>query len=65
MFTSNRAKLMGQIRHYLGILGAALVAGDYVPVEQWDQIVGGVIAIAALVMSWTSKDKKVGHGDLG
>ena len=65
MTGKNSAKWWGQIRHLLTVIGAAAVAGDYVPQEQWDQIAGGVLALGAFVMSWNSKAKKVGHGDLG
>lgn len=58
------AKIAGQLRHWLGIVGAALVAGGYAESTQIDEITGGVMALVALVLSWTSRAKKVGEGDL-
>jgi len=57
------AKLAGQARHLLGIVGAALVAGGYADEGVIQEIVGGLMALVAMVLSWTSPAKKVGEGD--
>ena len=59
----NGAKLAGQVRHLLGIAGAALVAGGYADDAVIQEIIGGAMALIAMVLSWTSKAKRVGHGD--
>ncbi len=43
----------------------ANVAGGYADEGVVTEIIGGLMALAALVLSWTSKAKKVGEGDLG
>ena len=60
----NKAKLAGSARHILGIAGAALVAGGYADEATVQQIIGGVMAAIAMVLSWKSPAKKVGEGDL-
>ena len=60
----NRAKIMGQVRHVLGIIGAALVAGGYADDGTVQEIIGGGMALTSMVLSWYSPDKRVGHGDL-
>ncbi len=57
------AKLAGNARHWLGIAGAALIAGNFVEAGMWDQIVGGIMAACAMYASWTSPAKQVGKGD--
>ncbi len=59
----NKAKWAGQIRHVLGIAGAALVAGGYADESVVSEIIGGLMALTALVLSWISPAKKVGEGD--
>ena len=59
----NAAKWAGNFRHWLGIAGAALIAGDFVEAGMWDQFVGGVMAAVAMYSSWTSKAKLEGEGD--
>ncbi len=61
----HQAKFAGQFRHILGIAGAAIVAGGYADEGVVAEIIGGLMALAALVLSWTSKAKKVGEGDFG
>ncbi len=60
----NKAKIAGQFRHVLGIVGAAIVAGGYADEGVVTEIIGGLMALTALVLSWTSKAKNVGEGDL-
>lgn len=62
--STNGAKLAGQFRHILGIVGAALVAGGYADSGVIQEIIGGLLALSAMVLSWTSPAKKVGEGDL-
>ncbi len=59
----HQAKIAGQARHFLGIAGAAIVAGGYADEAVIQEIVGGLMALIALVLSWTSKAKKIGGGD--
>jgi len=59
----NNAKWAGNLRHWLGIMGAALIAGDFVDVSMWDQFVGGIMAAAAMYLSWTSPAKLKSEGD--
>ncbi len=59
----NKAKLAGQFRHILGIAGAAIVAGGYGNETDVMEITGGLMALLALVLSWTSKAKNQGEGD--
>jgi len=59
----NDAKWAGHFRHWLGIFGAALLAGDFVEAAIWDQFVGGVMASFAMYASWYSKAKTIGNGD--
>ena len=61
----HKAKLAGQARHLLTIIGAALVAGGYADESMIQEIIGGAMTAIGLVMSWTSKAKKVGEGDIG
>ncbi len=61
----HQAKIAGQARHVLGIVGAGLVAGGYAEGGVVAEISGGLMALIALVLSWTSKAKKVGEGDFG
>ncbi len=61
----HQAKIAGQLRHVLGIAGAAIVAGGYADESVVAEIIGGLMALAALVLSWTSKAKKIGEGDFG
>ncbi len=61
----HKAKLAGQIRHALTIAGAAVVAGNFAEAGVVDEIIGGLMALTGLALSWTSKAKKVGEGDLG
>ncbi len=57
------AKLAGQIRHILTIAGAALVAGNFAEAGVVDEIIGGLLALTGLVLSWVSPAKKIGEGD--
>ncbi len=59
----HQAKIAGQFRHILGIVGAAIVAGGYADEGVVTEIIGGLMALTALVLSWTSKAKNVGEGD--
>ncbi len=59
----NQAKWAGSIRHVLTIAGGALVAGGYTDESTVQQIVGGFMALAGLILSWTSPAKKEGKGD--
>ena len=59
----HQAKLAGQVRHYLTIAGAALVAGNFAEAGVIDEIIGGMMALTGLVLSWTSKAKRIGEGD--
>ncbi len=61
----HQAKIAGQIRHILGFAGAALAAGGYADESVIQEIIGGLMALTALVLSWISKAKKVGEGDFG
>ena len=60
----HEAKIAGQARHALGIVGAALIAGGYAEEGVIHEIIGGLMALLALVLSWTSKAKAVGEGDM-
>lgn len=60
----HQAKLAGQARHILTAVGVYLVASGKADEATIEQIIGGVLALASLVMSWTSKAKRVGEGDL-
>jgi len=60
----HQAKWAGQIRHILTIIGGALVAGGYAEESVIQEIIGGFMAIAGLILSWRSPAKKVGEGDL-
>ena len=59
----HQAKIAGKARHVLGIAGAAIVAGGYADQGVVAEIIGGLMALIALVLSWTSKAKKIGEGD--
>ncbi len=59
----NQAKLAGSFRHILGIAGAAIVAGGYADEGIIQEIIGGLMALTALVLSWISPAKNVGEGD--
>ena len=59
----NHAKIAGSFRHILGIAGAAIVAGGYADEGVISEIIGGLMALTALVLSWTSPAKKIGEGD--
>ena len=59
------AKIAGQARHWIGFVGAALVFGGYADGEAVQAIIGGVVALIALVSSWKSKAKNIGEGDFG
>ncbi len=59
----NSAKWAGNGRHWLGIVGAAVLAGNFVDAAVWDQFVGGIMAAVAMYASWTSKAKLEGEGD--
>ena len=61
----HKAKIAGQFRHVLGIVGAALVAGGYADETIVTEIIGGLMALVALVLSWISPAKKIGEGDFG
>ena len=61
----HKAKLAGQVRHYLTIAGAAIVAGNFAEAGVVDEIIGGMMALTGLILSWTSKAKKIGEGDFG
>ncbi len=61
----HQAKIAGTFRHVLGIVGAAIVAGGYADEGVVAEIIGGLMALAALVLSWTSRAKKIGGGDFG
>ncbi len=61
----HQAKIAGQFRHVLVFVGAAIVAGGYADETVIAEIIGGLMALAALVLSWTSKAKKIGEGDSG
>ncbi len=61
----HQAKWAGQFRHALGIIGAGLVAGGYADGAIVQEIIGGLMALAGLYLSWTSKAKKIGEGDFG
>ncbi len=60
----HQAKWAGQIRHVLTTIGGALVAGGYTDESTVQQIIGGAMALVGLYLSWTSKAKRVGEGDL-
>lgn len=59
----HQAKIAGQARHWIGIAGAAIVAGGYADDAVVQEIVGGLMALIALVLSWISPAKKIGEGD--
>ena len=61
----HKAKIAGQVRHWIGIAGAVLVASNFREDGVSDEIIGGMMALTGLVLSWTSKAKKVGEGDFG
>ncbi len=61
----HKAKIAGSFRHVLGIVGAAIVAGGYADEGVVAEIIGGLMALTALVLSWMSPAKKVGEGDFG
>jgi len=60
----HKAKLAGQVRHWIGIAGAVLLAGNFREDGVSDEIIGGLMALTGLVLSWTSKAKYAGEGDL-
>ena len=59
----HQAKIAGQGRHILTAAGVYLVASGRADEATVEQIVGGILALASLIMSWTSKAKRVGEGD--
>ncbi len=59
----HQAKWAGQIRHVLTVIGGALIAGGYADESTIQEILGGVMAATGLILSWTSKAKKIGEGD--
>ena len=59
----HQAKWAGQLRHWLGIMGAGLVAGGYADESTIQQIIGGAMALTSLILSWSSPAKKEGKGD--
>ncbi len=58
-----QARVTGQVRHWIGIAGAAVVAGGYADDAVVQEIIGGLMALTALVLSWVSPAKKIGEGD--
>ncbi len=59
-----RSRMMGTLRHALQAAGAFLVAQDYLPAADWDQIVGGIMVAAPFIWSWLDPAKKLGQGDI-
>ena len=59
----HQSKWAGQIRHVMTILGGGLVAGGFADESTIQEILGGLMAAAGLILSWTSPAKKIGKGD--
>ena len=57
------AKWAGALRHALTIAAGAVVAGGYADESTVQQIIGGFMALAGLVLSVTSPAKIEGTGD--
>jgi len=45
-------------------MGGALVAGGYADESTIQQILGGFMAFAGLILSWRDPSKTIGEGDL-
>lgn len=59
----HKAKWVGQIRHVLTIMGGALVAGGYADESTIQEVLGGFMAFAGLILSWRDPSKTIGEGD--
>jgi len=51
-------KLMGQVRHILSAIGVYLVATGQVDDAGMQEIIGGIMALAGLALSWFAPEKK-------
>ena len=61
----HKAKIAGQVRHYLTIAGAAIVAGHFADAGVVAESIGGPMDLPGLVLQGPSKATKVGAGDRG
>ncbi len=57
------ARITGQMRHWLGFAGGAVAAGGYADESTVQEIIGGLMALTTLILSFISPAKKVGEGD--
>jgi len=54
----NKKKILGQVRHWVGIAGAVLLATGQLNEVDIANVTEGLAVIVALVWSWLSPEKK-------
>ena len=61
----NKAKLLGQVRSVLILLGGFAVGNGYLDESTMLETVGGFMALLGFAWSWVDPAKKIGEGDFG